>query len=78
MLMTKEASMPILDNALDAARKLLGVETDEKLASELGVSSKTICFLRTGRWTKVDDALIRVLVTALSDKVPSKNSTFGY
>lgn len=75
MLLTKEAALPALDTALDSARSLLNVDTDEELAARLGISSKTICFLRTGRWTRVDDILIRVLVTALSEKVLLENST---
>lgn len=66
MLMSKEQTVPVVDDALDTARKTLGLNTDEELADNIGVSSKTISFWRNGRWTKADIALIRILVSALS------------
>lgn len=67
-MLPKEELVTALDSALDEARFLLRVKTDEALADKLKVSTKTISFWRNGRWTQADEALIQVLVTAL--KIP--------
>lgn len=64
-MLTKEELVTIVDSALDEARHRLRVQNDAALAEQLGVSAKTISFLRNGHWTAVDTALIGVLVSAL-------------
>lgn len=63
-MLPKEELIAALDSALDEARFLLRVKSDEALADKLKVSTKTISFWRNGRWTQADEALINVLVSA--------------
>lgn len=63
-MLPKEELVTALDSALDEARFLLRIKTDEALADKLNVSTKTISFWRNGRWTQADEALINVLVSA--------------
>jgi hypothetical protein len=68
-MLPKDELVTALDSALDEARFLLRVKTDEALAEKLSVSTKTISFWRNGRWTQADEALIQVLVTALKTPI---------
>lgn len=68
-MLPKEELITALDSALDEARFLLRVKTDEALADRLNVSTKTISFWRNGRWTQADEALINVLVSALKTPI---------
>lgn len=78
-MLPKEELVIALDSALDEARFLLRVKTDEALADKLNVSTKTISFWRNGRWTQADEALINVLVSALrSPIVQDKSVTVTY
>ena len=64
-MLPKEELIAIVDGALDDARFRLRVTNDSELAERLGISTKTISFLRNGHWTQVDTALIGVLVSTL-------------
>lgn len=70
-MLPKDELVAVVDTAFDKARENLGVETDGALARKLGISQKTISFLRNGRWTTVDEALISVLICAL--RAPSNH-----
>lgn len=77
-MLSKDELVNALDAALDEARFVLRVTTDEALAEKLGLSAKTISFWRNGRWTPADHALISVLVTAAKLPVSEQNVTFKY
>lgn len=77
-MLSKDELINALDAALDEARFVLRVNTDEALAEKLGLSAKTISFWRNGRWTPADHALISVLVTAAKLPVSEQNVTFKY
>ncbi len=48
--------------AFDEAARLHGVTSAAQLAELYGLSTKTITFLRTGRWTRTDRLLIAALL----------------
>lgn len=51
----------ILNQALNAERARLHLRNDIELADAFNIAPKTLSFLRTGRWTKLDRVLIGVL-----------------
>lgn len=64
-MLSRDELISAVDAAFDEVRFRLRCPNDETLAEKLGISTKTISFLRNGRWTPVDTALITVLVSAL-------------
>lgn len=58
-----------LNIALDRKRRIHDLPNDTELAHHFGISPKTISFLRNGRWSKVDHALISVLTGHQSDPI---------
>lgn len=68
-MLPKNELVAAVDAAFDEARFRLRCPNDEALAERLGISTKTISFLRNGRWTQVDTAIITVLVSTLQAPV---------
>lgn len=54
--------------AFDEAARFHGVTSAQELAKLYGLSSKTITFLRTGRWTRTDRLLIAALLQKRLDE----------
>jgi hypothetical protein len=50
-----------LNEAFDRKRHAHSLPNDAELARHLGISAKTLSFLRNGRFTKTDAAIVAVL-----------------
>jgi hypothetical protein len=52
----------IVKEALEEAERIHGATNAEQLGKRYGLSSKTVSFLRNGRWTRTDRLLIAALL----------------
>lgn len=52
----------IVKEALDEAERIHDVDNIGQLADRYGLSTKTVSFLRNGRWTRTDRLLIAALL----------------
>lgn len=71
--MVDHQTIRAINQALDHRRRVLALPNDSELARSLGISSKTLSFIRKGRLSKTSAVVANVLIRPAS--TPTHNDS---